>query len=256
MSRVSPVVLYGQADLASLAGRARIALREWSDAWAVPGIPAPDVRAAPWADDGLSLRCLGDAGGAWVGTSFAHGQAAVLVRTLFGSEFQAQEPLGCALAVAEAALEDMARRLLAALLGHEPGDEPAWMLDSAEVPASRLGNLSLIVLLPGVDLHMVASPVAAMAAMERPRRPTSASGPQLVARRSAVEGARLRIEAGLASTEIGLPDLLALGNGDVVLFPHAISEPVLIRTADGQPVGRALLGGRDGRRAAQLVDER
>lgn len=253
---MSPVLLYSRTDLARLAGRARIALREWADEWMVPGIPAPDVRAAPWADDGLSLRCVGDDAGAWVGTSFAHGQAAVLVRALFGSELQAHEPLGCSLPLAEAALEDMARRLLAALLGHAPGNAPAWMLDPAEVPASRLGNLSLVVLLPGADLHMVASPGAAMATLERPRGTASTTGSRLVARRSAVEGARIRLEAGLAATEIGLPDLLALGKGDVVIFPHAISEPVLIRTADGKPVGRALLGGCDGRRAAQLVDDR
>ncbi len=258
MSRVAPIVLYGPADLAGITACLRPALRAWAEAWLVPGIAAPDVRALGWRDDGLPLLCVGDDAGAWVGA--AAGQVAALVRGVFGSEPGAQEPFGCALSVAEEALEDMARRLLALLLGREPGaPSPARLRDPAGVPASaRFGDLSLRVLVLGADLHFVASAEAAMAAIGRLRaaagRSTVAAQP--VSRHQAVEGARITVEAMLASTEIALPDLLAMREGDVVLFPHAIGEPVLIRTVDGKPVGRAALGACEGRRAALLVDDR
>jgi flagellar motor switch/type III secretory pathway protein FliN len=261
MSRVAPILLYAPADLAGIARCLRPVLSAWAEAWMVPGIAAPDVQARAWRDDGLPLQCIGDQGGAWVGAAATDHPAQALVRGLMGSEPAAQEPMGSALAVAEAAREDMAQRLLAALLGREPGAAlPAWAREPAHAPAAaRFGDLSLHVLVLGVDLHLVASAEAAMAAVMRLRAAggaaASAAAPP-VARQVAIEGARVTVEAVLASAEVTLPELLAMREGDVVLFPHAIGEPVLIRTAEGKPVGRATLGAREGRRAAQLVDGR
>lgn len=255
----TPLRFYGPGDLARLEAAVREPLLAWAARWLVAGADVGLVTARAYRAKSASpsLRCVGTRGGSWVGVAGVSDVACGLARALFGCQPADTEPLGALAAVAGAALDDLGSRLLEHL-GAQPALAPAaWLRPAGEAPAAASrGDVELQLTLAGQDLQLVLGVAAAIAFLDRgpaPRRPAAALP---VSRQAAVEGARVALQATLEPVELALPDLLAMREGDVVLFPHPLDEPVLVRTHDGKPVGRALIGSHQGRRAAQLIDSR
>jgi hypothetical protein len=254
----TPLRFYGPGDLARLETAVREPLQAWAARWLLAGAEVgPAVANAYRANAAASsLRCRGTSGGAWVGAAGIGDMAGGLARALFGSQPVDAEPRGALVAVAELVLDDLVMRLLEQLAGPPTQEPAAWVRPAGAVPAaSSRGDVELQLTLAGQELQLIVGVVAAIAFLDRgsPRRPAAALP---VSRQTAVEGARVALQATLAPVELALPDLLAMREGDVVLFPHPLDEPVLVRTHDGKPVARALIGSREGRRAAQLIDSR
>lgn len=255
----TPLRFYGPGDLARLEAAVREPLQAWAACWLVAGADVGTVIARAYQTKSASpaLRCVGTRGGSWVGAAGSGDVAGGLARALFGSQPAGSEPQGSLSAVAEVALDDLGKRLLEHLGGQAAQEPAAWVRPAGEAPAAASrGDVELQLTLAGQELQLVLGVAAAMAFLDRgpaPRRPAAALP---VSRQVAVEGARVVLQATLAPVELALPDLLAMREGDVVLFPHPLDEPVLVRTHDGKPVGRALIGSHQGRRVAQLIDSR
>lgn len=246
MRPLRPYRLYGAAELAFAREQATARVSAWQRQWLAGAAAACDLQL------GVATGIV-PGGLAWVslqqqGRCFLRREAGVLERWLFGPA-AAASPSALAGEVAQAALHDLARRLL-------DGDA-ATACGSAAPPADLAlhgsGALALSLVHDGQALDVLLDAAAMQRWLaSRPRasrRPAAALHPLA----SCIGAARVRIEASVGEAYIDIATLQSLRPGDVLSLDGRVDRPLRLAVG-GRTVARgAWLGSSGGRRALALT---
>jgi len=257
MKQVTTLRLYGPRDLARIEACVVPLVQSWAGHWLFGNRHVVSVKATPVVAKrlGRRMRCIGDPSGAWLGR--CRSDAVQLADLLFGESISGSERSKLVVRVADRVAEELAHALLAGMLGQaDAAADSTWKQAAEDEDATAaFGLVHLRISVASASMDVVASAAACVAVLAAEESSEGqVASPALVQRSAAIGDSAVGLRASLAEVEIGLFELLSMRPGDVVLFPHPLVDPVFVKTQDGKPVGRAVLGSREGRRAAQFIE--
>lgn len=256
MSMALPFRLIGDTERAALRKATQEATQAWAADWFAT---APSTAIALTADCGPQAAPSGtwmitsidaDAWVAWkLDDQPCREYAQLLLDAPLGS---IAKPTPLLRMLIDDCLHDLAARLLlAAGLGDAgltvaSGSLTEWRTGygSGAVSGSLGGDL------PQQEFVLGPSVVAGISA--RPSAPPLAT-PELLPRTNAIGSAKTRIELLLGEAELSLAELANISVGDVIRLKSPFREPLTVKTVDGQPLLKAHLGTRNGRKALQVI---
>lgn len=191
-------------------------------------------------DDLSDVRVYGNAGRQVLLTMAAQQQ---LAETLLNRPLT---PILCAHPMCQTLLDKVFEDLDSRL-----GNKPVPPENYDYIDARASGWLLIQAKWSTIALDLLFSPAATLMLlpMEKPQKRFDRPRPASEALQHLV--APMRAELSPVSLTIG--ELTGLVVGDVVRIPHAMSEPVFVKTIDGDPMCRAKLGKHDQQRALKMV---
>jgi hypothetical protein len=263
----APLLHWDGQALAFVADKVAQAVARWRADWS-PAAAIPDSTAGR----ALAAAHVGGAGkqpcpalrlhaGAWLAHEGARpgeriSQPAQLVgRQVFGAGARV-EPGSIAAELAQEALAQLAAVLRIVLAAGSDADGFDLASAAGFLPQDEFREWSggVRVALPGFDGLALYLTGATVARLNPPKRAVAAARkPPLVPLTDAAGKARMALQARLQPVELTLGQIRTLQLGDVVVLPHALDQPLQVRTGTGSLLCEAYLGRQGAHRSLELL---